>query len=227
MTTVPVRKESEEWRQTYRCDLLVKRRQAGHARKLKRLGFLDLPRDVRILDACCGEGEMLDILESHGFRFLSGVDLASDKSFAEQLKTKNWRYAAASAAELPFQPGVFDWILCAHSLHHLAGLENIRRFLEQARGCLKPGGKLVLVDHYDSFQFRLALGALLSPIGCLTPMTRVFREQHIEEKAILYDYLDHWKDLKELMQNAGFENFSLEKGLFFFYAVLTKSGSAR
>ncbi len=220
--TAPVRKESEEWRQSYRCDLLVNRRRAKHAQKLKRLGFYDLPRDVRILDACCGEGEMLDILEARGFVNISGVDLAYDKSFSEQLKTKKWRYAAASAAELPFQANAFDWILCAHSLHHLAGLENIRRFLAQALMCLKPGGKLVLVDHYDSFQFRLALGTLLSPIGCLTPMTRVFREQHLEEKNILYDYLDHWRDLDKLMRNAGFEKFTMQKGLFFFYAVLKK-----
>lgn len=220
--TAVVRKETDDWRKSYRSDLLVKRRLSGHERKLRSLGLFDLPRDIALLDVCCGEGEMLDILQREGFSRLTGVDLPQDSELAASLKSKHWRYAAASATELPFSAGTFDWIICAHSLHHLAGLENISRFIKQASEALKPGGRLVLIDHYDSPQFRLALGTLLSPIGLLTPMTAVFREQHLEEKDILYRYLDDWSELKKRIMNSGFKTVSMRYGLFFFYATLLK-----
>ena len=215
-----IRRESEQWHDAYRSKALAKRRWATHLKKLKRIGILSAPKESRILDVCCGEGEMLELLSAQGMKSLIGADLAP-KSPAGGGEG-HWHYVATSANRLPFKPGTFDWVLCAHSLHHLGGLANIEALLEDAYTCLKPGGKLVLIDHYDSIQLRLALAVLCSSLAVVTPYTRAFRQQYLEEKEFMYDYLDHWPQLFDLLGHSKFSAFSLKKGLLFFYYTAQK-----
>jgi len=215
------RRESQAWHHVYRSEALTKRRWATHSKKLKRTGILDAAREDRILDICCGEGEMLEMLASQGMKSLIGADLVPGYPGGGSAQ-RRWRYVASSAAQLPFKPGTFDWVLCAHSLHHLGGLANIKALMEDAYACLKPGGKLVLIDHYDSIQLRLALAVLCSPLAVVTPYTRAFRQQYLEEKEFMYDYLDHWPQLFDLLGHSKFSAFSLKKGLLFFYYTAQK-----
>lgn len=217
-----VRRETDSWQETYRDDVLVRRRVRTHRKKLKRLGLFDSSEDSAILDVCCGEGEMLDMMAQAGFRNLFGVDLAFDSKRAARFASKQWKYIAGSATQIPFGKNKFDWIVCAHSLHHLWPLENIRAFVCQSYEALKPGGRLALIDHYDSIQMRLALGLILSPVALLTPWTKLFRQQHLEEKDLLYGYLNHWPEVRRVIQDSGFAKISFQKGLLFFYCVAQK-----
>ena len=222
MSNVPTRHESSSWHAAYRADALVKRRVATHGQKLKRLGILDLPRTTRILDVCCGEGEMLDMLQGAGFTSVMGLDVAADPQAIQSLSHKPWRYVAGSATQFPFAKDSFDYILCAHSLHHLWPLAQIKALIENARQALKPGGTLALVDHYDSLQLRLALAVLLSPLAKLTNWSRLFREQHLEEKEQLFGYLNEWPQVHAAMIQAGFASAAYRRDLFFFYYTARK-----
>ncbi len=217
-----LRKESSQWHDTYRSDVLARRRLATHGKKLERLGVLQSSRDSRILDVGCGEGEMLEILAQRSFDHLYGVDLVSTKDWLQAVSGKPWKYSAASAGHLPFREFSMDWILCAHSLHHLWPIENIATFLSSAKYCLKEKGRLALVDHYDSPQFRLALSLILSPLAELTPLTREMRKQHLEEKENIWGYVRDWRSVKGAIENSGLKTVTFQKGLFFFYWVLQK-----
>lgn len=217
-----IRRETGQWHEAYRSDALTQRRWATHFKKLKRAGILAAAQDDRILDICCGEGEMLEMLAARGMKSLIGADLVSEYPGRPTIAPRRWQYVASSADKLPFKPGTFDWVLCAHSLHHLGGLANIKALVEDAYTCLKPGGRLVLIDHYDSPQLRLALAVLCSPLAVVTPYTRAFRQQHLEEKEFMYDYLDHWPQLFDALEHSKFSSFTLKKGLLFFYFTARK-----
>ncbi len=165
---------------------------------------------------------MLDLLAESGFTNMTGLDIASDREGNLLKNGKSWRYLAASATRFPLREASFDWVLCAHSLHHLWPVENIESFLSEARRCLKPGGTLSLIDHYDSIQMRFALQVLLSPLACLTEWTRLFRQQHLEEKEQLYGYLNQWKAVDRLIRQAGFSEVIFKRDLFFFYCTAVK-----
>ena len=110
-------------------------------------GVLTSPEPLRILDVACGTGESIR-------RFLVGVPRGSffgvDGSeamleVARQKFQKEPRVALyrAAAESLPFQDGVFDWVVCCNSLHYFRNPGKI--FSEMVR-VLKPEGHLLLLD---------------------------------------------------------------------------------
>jgi len=181
-----------------------------------------MDRGARILDIGCGEGEMLDLLASAGFHAPVGLDLEHVSGSAGGRMNRPWQYTAGAAGSLPFKPECFNAVLCAHSLHHLGGLEAVRGFLLQAFEALKPGGTLYVIDHYDSWQLRWALKIILSPLAGITAWTREFRSQHREEIKYLYDYLDHWSEVYGILRESPCEFKTFKKGVFFFYFTAVK-----
>src|SRR5260221_3382285 len=141
--------ESEAWKQAYRDPQLVARRSKKHRQKLERLGILSWPRNTRLLDLCCGTGEMLRILHTEGFSNLSGIDVTLDP----ELRKESWLdLKAGVASTLPYPEQSFDAVICLHSLHHLGGIAGVSAALNESWRVIKPGGRLALIDHYDSAQ---------------------------------------------------------------------------
>src|SRR5262245_43136341 len=66
--------ETCDWYHAYACPQLTARRMRTHRQKLARLGVFSWPREPRILDLCCGTGEVLRILRSEGFQNPAGID---------------------------------------------------------------------------------------------------------------------------------------------------------
>jgi ubiquinone/menaquinone biosynthesis C-methylase UbiE len=207
------RNESAAWHDFYRSEDLRSHRTKTHKQKLAKLGLLSLRRDLSVLDVCCGTGEMLNILAAEGFTRLTGIDL-------EPLKGElnpSWEFRLGGADRLPFADASFDVIYCAHALHHLGSFEAIQSFWQEARRCLKPGGRLAVIDHYDSMQLRVVFGAWSSTFGKCLPSMRAFHFQLVEEKPYLYRYLDSWKKLNNFLKQNHFQQISIKKDAFFFY----------
>ena len=105
-----------------------------------------------------------------------------------------------------------------HSLHHLGGHVRVVRALEDAVRILKPGGCLMLVDHYDSLQLRAAFWALHQRwLTWPTTGLRSFAKQCEEEWPYLYDYLDASLALGPALDELGMSVEVAQRGLFFFY----------
>jgi ubiquinone/menaquinone biosynthesis C-methylase UbiE len=207
--------ESLQWYTAYRNRQLMRRRTSAHARKLRRLGAMDLARDARILDIACGTGEALRILHAAGFTDLTGSDIMLDPD----LRNEPWaELVETDACEQPFADRSFDAVLCMHSLHHLGGHVRVVRALDDAVRVLKPGGRLMLVDHYDSVQLRAAFWALHKKwLTWPTAGLRSFAKQCEEEWPYLYDYLDASLALRSALDALDLDVEVEERGLFFFY----------
>ncbi len=213
--SAPIRVESNRWHEAYEAEQLLGRRKSSHRRKLRRLGALALPRSARILDVACGTGEALRILHDEGFTHLSGADI----TVSDALKSASWAETIeADACELPYDDGLFDAVISMHSLHHLGGVVRVGKALEEWVRVLKPGGRLMVIDHYDSPQLRMAFWALSREwMPWPTPGLRSFRSQLREEKSYLYEYLDAWHAMPVLLQDLGCTVEVERHGLFFFY----------
>lgn len=201
------------WHSVYASGALRKKRKKTHREKLKKMGLFKLPRFCRILDVACGEGEMLDLMAEEGFSNLTGLD-PFDRA---EKKEKSWRFVRGSSGQLPFRAGDFDVILCAHALHHFSGVDEIRSFFSEAARVLAPGGRLYVVDHYDSRQLSLACFFLRSPLAKMGKWMSEFRDQLYSERAELAYYLKHYREVRDLVEKAPFPVKKWKKDCFFFY----------
>lgn len=205
----------QHWHSVYASNALIRRRRKTHLARLEKFGILELPKSTRILDVACGEGEMLDLLAEKKFIYLTGLDSFEPQRYKDP--DKPWRFIPGSAGQLPFEVGDFDVVLCAHSLHHFSGVGEIRQFLSEAERVLCPGGRLYLIDHFDSWQLRLAHFLLMSPLAKLGTWTSAFHDQLCSERKELEAYVERYPEIREAVLKAPFSPRRWRQDFFFFY----------
>ncbi len=96
-------------------------------------------REIRILDAGCGNGAFALELSRRGYLHISACDL-----FASLPEPGTIDYRQASIDDLPWTDGAFDFVICNSVIFYLdeplLGLREIARVL-------KPGGQLWMTSH--------------------------------------------------------------------------------
>jgi glycosyltransferase involved in cell wall biosynthesis/SAM-dependent methyltransferase len=105
--------------------------------------YLDIIGDREpVLDAGCGRGEFLDLLDGAGKAFV-GVDL--DPTMVERCREKGYetvRLGDAVEVLEESEPSSFGAIFSAQVIEHMP-FETLQRFLELALTRLKPGGLMI------------------------------------------------------------------------------------
>jgi demethylmenaquinone methyltransferase/2-methoxy-6-polyprenyl-1,4-benzoquinol methylase len=103
---------------------------------------------LRILDACCGTGELTEILwqkqPSHGY--IIGVDFCENMLTIARNRHRNRnniRYEVANIQHLRFPSGSFDAVYNCFALRNLGDTSGAIR--EMCR-VIKPGGQLIIID---------------------------------------------------------------------------------
>jgi demethylmenaquinone methyltransferase / 2-methoxy-6-polyprenyl-1,4-benzoquinol methylase len=125
------------------------------ARTARRLRPILQRRDARVLDLCCGTGDLTLALARSGPAQVSGADFshamlarANSKSKADSLGTRANRAAPpvffeADALRLPFADASVDLVTTAFGFRNLANYES---GLKEIRRVLKPGGTLAVLE---------------------------------------------------------------------------------
>ena len=106
--------------------------------------YLDsLPKGVRVLDAGCGEGVIVE-------EYAGRIDIIGlDANYASE------RVVEGSVTALPFPDGSFDRALCLDVLEHLT-YEDQPRALAELHRVIRPGGELfVSVPNLAHLQSRV------------------------------------------------------------------------
>ncbi len=117
------------------------RRAAAERERLERL--LTLSGDERALDVGTGAGAIALALAPH-VREVIGVDIVTallDEARARA--PENLEIIEADATALPFEPGAFDLVTTARTLHHIARPELV---IAEMNRVLRPGGTMLVVD---------------------------------------------------------------------------------
>lgn len=97
-------------------------------------------RDLLVLDAGCGTGNNLPMLERYGRAV--GVDITFS-GLARATRAGRQRLAQASVTHLPFREAAFDLLTSFDVIYALHDEEEARAIAEMRR-VLRPGGHLVL-----------------------------------------------------------------------------------
>ncbi len=102
---------------------------------------------ARVLDLCCGTGDLMLQLERVAGRPVFGTDFCHPMLTAARAKTSRRRKLSqvfeADALSLPLAAGSFDLITVAFGFRNLA---NYRAGLTELGRVLRPGGKLAILE---------------------------------------------------------------------------------
>ncbi len=122
------------------------------------LGMLQIERDARILDLCCGQGRHVLELGRRGYVNLFGVDrshyLISRAKRATRQHGLAITFREGDARKLRFRDSYFDIVyLAGNSFGYFESADDDVAVLEEIRRILKPAGRL-LIDFTDGDYLR-------------------------------------------------------------------------
>jgi demethylmenaquinone methyltransferase/2-methoxy-6-polyprenyl-1,4-benzoquinol methylase len=112
------------------------------ARTVKRVSDILARSEARVLDLCCGTGDVLLALEGHSARVL-GSDFCHPMLLEARRKSSLSPLFEADALALPLADGSLDLITCAFGFRNLA---NYDKGLEELLRVLKPGGVAAILE---------------------------------------------------------------------------------
>ena len=111
----------------------------------------------RVLDACCGTGDLALAGLQAGGR-VTGLDFSERMLERARRKSSEVEWVRGDALALPFEDGSFDAATVGFGVRNLADLE---RGLAELRRVLRPGGRLGVLE-------------ITRPSGVLAPFYRVW-----------------------------------------------------
>jgi demethylmenaquinone methyltransferase / 2-methoxy-6-polyprenyl-1,4-benzoquinol methylase len=171
---------------------------------------------ARLLDLCCGTGDLCFLAGSLGARSVTGLDftmpmlaVARSRTAAEGPATD---LVEGDALSLPFPNGSFDAITSAYGLRNIA---DPAAALVEMRRVLAPGGRAVILD-FGKPDNRLA--AALYGAFLHTMMPAVGWLFHRDPETYLYipaslERYPGQRGVADLMKQAGFVNVRYENRL--------------
>jgi demethylmenaquinone methyltransferase / 2-methoxy-6-polyprenyl-1,4-benzoquinol methylase len=111
----------------------------------------------RVLDACCGTGDLAVAASRAGGR-VTGLDFSEQMLERARRKAADLAWLRGDALAMPFDDGSFDAVTIGFGLRNL---EDERRGLEELRRVLVPGGRLGVLE-------------ITRPRGLMAPFYRVW-----------------------------------------------------
>ncbi len=111
---------------------------------LKNLMLQYLPANARILDLCCGTGQLAQVLIARGYR-VTGLDASEEMIRFARENAPNCEFIVDDARSFEL-PGVYHGVVSTFdSLNHIMGLEELTSVFRNVYAALREGG-LFLFD---------------------------------------------------------------------------------
>lgn len=164
------------------------------------------PRETgTILDAGCGSGVVTRYLAKKFNRaHVVGCDASNQRigqainhlNLSADLKTENISFQTQDLSKLSFSPSSFDGVVCRYVLEHMSN-ENALRALQNFYRCMRPSGKLCIID-IDGLIYNLF------------PQTEFLENSFSKIKQLKDIDLNIGRKLPHLIREAGFNNVKWE-----------------
>lgn len=189
-------------------DLMNRVMTAGLDRRWRRLAVRETVRPGdRVLDACCGTGDLALEAERHGGRVV-GLDFSERMLERARRKSGTIEWVQADALALPFPAGSFDAALVGFGVRNLDDLEA---GLRELRRVLRPGGRLAILEitrprGLSRPFFRLWFEVLVPLAGRLLPGGRAYTYLPASVRRF-----PEPEDLSRLLEQAGFEEVAFRR----------------
>jgi demethylmenaquinone methyltransferase / 2-methoxy-6-polyprenyl-1,4-benzoquinol methylase len=170
----------------------------------------------RVLDLCCGSGDLCFLAEDRGAGAVVGVDFTLPMlAVARRRRAVDDRRSAfiqADALRLPFRDGAFDVLTIGYGLRNIA---DIPAALMEMRRVLAPGGRAVVLDFgkparpLPGLLYRGFLRTMMPTVGWLfhgDPETYLYIPESLER-------FPAQRGVERLMLEAGFVDVGYEERL--------------
>jgi demethylmenaquinone methyltransferase/2-methoxy-6-polyprenyl-1,4-benzoquinol methylase len=141
-------------------------------RQTVKLALSGAPPNARVLDLCCGSGDLCFLAEELGAGSVVGADFTLPMLNVAQRRRRSGsrrsRFIQADALELPFRDGAFDVLTIGYGLRNVA---DIPAALSEMRRVLAPGGRAVVLDFgkpdrsLPAALYRAYLGTVMPAMG--------------------------------------------------------------
>jgi ubiquinone/menaquinone biosynthesis C-methylase UbiE len=120
----------------------------GGAARFRRLALLGLSIDphTKILDLCCGSGQVTGILLEYSDD-VTGLDVSPLSLSRARRNVPQAKYVEALAEEMPFADAQFDLVHTSAAMHEMTR-SQLQQIFTQVYRVLKPGGIFTLVDFH-------------------------------------------------------------------------------
>ena len=107
-----------------------------------------------ILDAGCGTGKYLKLLETNGSKYI-GVDLSSEQ--LEKAKSKSTKdsstFICSNLSSLNLADNSVELIISSWVLGTITNLEERNKCLNELKRILKPNGSIILIENDENSEF--------------------------------------------------------------------------
>jgi demethylmenaquinone methyltransferase/2-methoxy-6-polyprenyl-1,4-benzoquinol methylase len=112
----------------------------------------------RVLDACCGTGDLAIAARAHGAAEVVGLDFSAKMLERARAKGLGIEWVQGDVLALPFEDASFDSATVGFGIRNVDDLEG---GLRELRRVLRPGGRLAILE-------------ITTPRGVLAPFYRVW-----------------------------------------------------
>ncbi len=138
----------------------------GTWRTLERLLLPHLSPRARVLDLCCGTGEITARLLRAGLR-VTGVDRSQAMLAYARQRAPRARFLKADMREFCPEPGSFAAVVCVYnSLPHLTSTRQLQAVFRMVARALAPGGRFVF-DLYPEEAYSHGWRGVRPADGCV------------------------------------------------------------
>jgi demethylmenaquinone methyltransferase/2-methoxy-6-polyprenyl-1,4-benzoquinol methylase len=132
---------------------------AGLDRRWRRIAVEQaVRRGDRVLDACCGTGDLAIAARRHGAGEVVGLDFSGQMLARARTKDERIEWIQGDVLALPFAGASFDAATVGFGIRNVDDLEA---GLRELRRVLRPGGRLAILE-------------ITTPRGVLAPFYRVW-----------------------------------------------------
>ncbi len=185
-------------------------------RQTVRLALAGARPRKRVLDLCCGSGDLCFLAEDLGAGSVTGADFTLPMlAVARRRRREGARrsgFVQADALRLPFRDGAFDVVTVSYGLRNIADLDAA---VVEMRRVLAPGGRAVVLDfgkpdsRVADALYRAFLRTMMPAVGWLfhgDPETYLYIPESLER-------FPAQRGVERMMQAAGFANVRYENRL--------------
>lgn len=196
----------ETWEEAYKRFETSEQEVAKFRTRLRWFGVNEWPRDLSIVELFCGRGNALVAWKQLGFTQLEGVDL-SDSLLAEYKGPA--RCYVADCRELPFETGSRDVLAVHGGLHHLPELlSDVERAIDECHRVLKPGGRLLVVEPWNTLFLKFVHWAAANPLARMaSPKLDAFQQLYLHERSTY----DRWRSHPDVVLEILCSRFHTER----------------
>ena len=113
----------------------------------------ELSIDKVVLDAGCGTGKFLPIIENVASKYI-GIDLSNEQLIkAKDKSSGNSLFINSSLEKIELDNNSVDLIISTWVLGTITDIEERNRCLDELKRILKPNGKIILVENDENSEF--------------------------------------------------------------------------